>query len=79
MCVTVWVLRYKNKKKRGSGNNRVYRNLKVGEKGDLPSEARCQIDFVAREYGTLVPKGKTCAYVCKDGVMVMRKPGRNST
>ena len=27
MCVTVWVLRYKNKKKRGSGNNRVYRNL----------------------------------------------------
>ena len=30
MCVTVWVLRYKNKKKRGSGNNRVYRNLKTG-------------------------------------------------
>ena len=29
MCVTVWVLRYENKKKRGSGNNRVYRNLKL--------------------------------------------------
>ena len=28
---------------------------------DLPIEARCQTDFVAREYGTLVPKGKTCA------------------
>ena len=41
MCVTVWVLRYKNKKKRGSGNNRVYRNLKLappGKRGSLGLE-----------------------------------------
>ena len=49
------------------------------KEGDLPSEARCQTDFVAREYGTLFPREKNLrACVCKDGAMVMRKPGKNS-